>query len=134
MANTINNTQLISGSKTRIIYFTLSSDGTQETNLVVYDSSSYPGIDSLNCSIRQMWCSVSTGSTTMTAALKYDATTPVLAMPIPCVYGPSWYLDFRDIGGLKNTSGVGKTGDITLTTTGMASGNLMSFVIEVDPN
>ena len=38
-------------------------------------------------------------------------------------------LDFSDFGGLQNTSGSGKTGDINLTTTGASSGDSYMIVL-----
>ena len=38
-------------------------------------------------------------------------------------------LDFSPFGGLQNTSGSGKTGDINLTTTGASSGDSYMIVL-----
>ena len=39
------------------------------------------------------------------------------------------YLDFSEFGGLQNTSGSGKSGDINLTTTGASSGDSYMIVL-----
>ena len=58
MANTITNTTLVNGSKKTIIYLAVDSDGSEETDYVVYDSSALAtsaGItDPLTCRLKHL--------------------------------------------------------------------------------
>lgn len=135
MANTVTNTQVLVGQNEVIQYVTLASDGSQETDLVIYDSSAVAtslGItDPLTCNILSVYGSASTASTAR-VWLEFDATTDILAIDIPAQTNPT-DKNFRYIGGLKNTAGTGITGDVTLTTTGLASGDKLTIILEVKP-
>lgn len=131
MANTVTRTVVQKGSHVSVIYLTIQSDGAEETDLVVYDSStdSAAGSDPLDSKIRKAWYSLSAASTAR-AFLEWDATTDVLALDLPAANQGE--LDFTPIGGLPNTSGAGKTGDILLTTTGLEAGDSLTLVLEVE--
>ena len=135
MVNTITNTRQIAGTKKIVQYVTLSSDGSEETDYLVYDSSAVAtaiGIsDPLDSTITAIYATTSVAAAAR-LFLEWDADTDVLALDIP----PSNVLDkdFRCIGGLENTASTGITGDITLTTTGLESGDKVTFILEVTPN
>lgn len=139
MSNTITDTTL-SQSKLQVTkYVTLASDGTNETSTVIYDSSviatAVGDTDPLTCTLLSMYASASTASTARIAIL-WDASTKVLAMDVPPGQSPT-FVDFRrimPIGGLKNQGGSGITGDILITTTGLASGDKITLVFEVKRN
>jgi hypothetical protein len=128
MANTITNIKQINGSKNHVAYITLASDGTNETNTVIYDSSTYSGTDSLKNRIKKIHYSFD-GAATARAKLLWDATTKVLAFTIPPQMSDRF--DFSSIGGLSNPAGAGITGDIVLTTTGLAAGDSLIIVLEM---
>jgi hypothetical protein len=134
MANTVTDTTLHTGNAQVIKYITIASDGTEETDLVIYDSSAIAttlGLtDTSNCKILSIYATVSAASTAR-VKLEFDANTDVLALDIPA--NVLVKNDFRPIGGLKNTSSTGKTGDITLTTTGLESGDAITITLCVDP-
>lgn len=141
MANTLTKTLISSTPNKVLLYVTLLSDGTEETASIIYDSSvqvalitdpPYTGAvlpDPLTSTIMLVDAQFST--VTGTAQLLYDATTDVLAVAIP----PSNHsvMDFRYAGGLKNYAGSGKTGDILLTTSTLAAGDSLSFILNVRP-
>lgn len=135
MPNTVNNTQLGASTHRVIQYITLVSDSSEETDLVVYDSSATAttiGItDPLKCTIESIYATVS-AATTARVRLEFDATTDVLAVDIPALELVK--NDFRPIGGLRNYAGTGITGDITLTTTGLESGDMITICLVVRPN
>lgn len=135
MANTITNTQLLASKRKVVQHIVLSSDGSEETDLVVYDSSAVAttlGIsDPLKCTLEKITYSVSAASTSR-VFLEFDATTDVLAIDCPA-QAPA-QLDFSSISGLKNTAGSGITGDIMLTTTGLESGDKLMIILEVIPS
>lgn len=126
MPNAVTINKVLNGVTHRVVYMTLVSDGSEETDLVVYDSSAFQGTDTLTCRIDKIEYSFSAASTAR-AYLEFDASTDVLAFNI--LPGFAQKFDFRDIGGLQNYAGTGKTGDITLTTTGLESGDTMALVL-----
>ena len=135
MANTITNTRTLVSEQRVIQYICIASDGTEETNLIVYDSSVVAtalGIaDPLKCTIiRARYVS---NAALGVVHLDFDASTDVLALAMP-YNGGNMDMDFKDIGGLKNTAGTGITGDILLTTTGLVSGDHITLILEVRPN
>ncbi len=134
MANTITSTPLVYGVHSTVLYWTLVSDGTQETARILYDSSAVASIlgipDPLNCAIQEI--KVITRSAAGLIRLDFDATTDVLALPLPATNYPI-DMCFTRAGGLKNYAGVGRTGDILLTTTGLAAGDLITIYLDVRP-
>ncbi|MEI6183895.1 MAG: hypothetical protein WCP65_00090 [Bacteroidota bacterium] len=135
MANTITNTRLLANEQRVIQYICIASDGTQETNTIIYNSSAVAtaiGIaDPLKSTIiRARYVS---NAALGVVNLDFDASTKVLALAMP-YNGYSMDMNFKDIGGLKNTAGTGITGNILLTTTGLASGNKITLILEVRPN
>ena len=137
MANTNTLTTLVAGKNEVVIHLAMFSDGTEETDLVIYDSSAVAttlGLtDSLNCSILEIHSAISSNTaatTTPQMRLEFDATTDVMAWSLPVGQG---HYNFRKIGGLKNTSGTGITGDITLTSVALQASDNMSLVLIVRP-
>lgn len=137
MANTVTNTRINLGDRRVIQYICIDSDGTEETDLVVYDSSAVAAamtpakVDPLNCRINSV--KMISNSALGVIKLEFDATTDVLALALP-FGGADVDMDFKCFGGLKNTSGSGKTGDITLTTTGLAAGDAVTLILDIDPS
>lgn len=133
MANTKKLVNVLASGTTAVVYLTLAYVDAQETNYVVYDSSVIAGIlgitDPLTCTLLSVRASTNTAAGLI--KLNWDASTPVLAMAIPPGPGGPLEMCFRDIGGLKNQGGSGITGDITLTTTGLASGESIAIVLIV---
>lgn len=62
-----------------------------------------------------------------TATLLWDATTDVEFLQLP--EGED-IVDYERFGGLQNTAGTGKTGDIMITTTGLAAGDVGILTLE----
>lgn len=134
MANTVTNFRAIAGTKRVVQYVNIASDGTEETDLVIYDSSAVATVlgmtDSLHCKINNI--TYSTSSVLGVVKLEWDADTDVLAWSLPPYSGHGFY-DFSRYGGLENQASTGITGDITLTSTGLAAGDSISLIIEVEP-
>jgi len=132
--NVITNKRIISGTKRVIQYISIDSDGTEETDLVVYDSSAVATeigkVDSLMCTILSI--TYSTSSVLGINKLEWDGTTDVLAWSLPLAAGTGIF-DFTKFGGLKNTAGAGITGDVLFTTTGLVAGDVVSLIIELMP-
>ncbi len=137
MANTISSAIISYNGREATYYLTLASDGSEETALVVYDSSVVatqiaainPAFtDPLTSRILEIYAS-SNAATTARIKLLFDATTDVQAFDIPA--GHTAKGNFRKMGGLLNKGGSGITGDILLTTTGLESGDNITLVLTV---
>jgi len=134
--NIVTNSTMLVGRKKVVQYVTILSDGTEETGTVIYDSSAIAALlgvsDPLNCTIRDIRY-VASGNSTI-AHLLFDATTDVVAHSLPYSGGGAVLkVDYKDVGGLHNSAGTGKTGDILLTTTGLNAGDTLTLVLTVDP-
>ena len=133
MSNTNTITVISSSLKEAVVYVTIDSDGTEETDLVIYDSSAVASLvgttDPLDSTILSVYASVS-AAVTARVELQWDASTDVLALDIPAGTNAT-KCNWRSIGGLPNQGGSGKTGDITLTTTGLESGDNITIVLHV---
>ena len=64
--------------------------------------------------------------------LLFDATTNTIALGL--AQDSNGHMDFSEFGGLKNTAGSGKTGDILLTTIGASSNDSYVIVLELLKN
>lgn len=136
MANTVTQTTLIRGGREYINYITIVSDGSEETDLVIYDSSAVATAlnitDGKNASIERIDVSTMTTAAGALMKLEFDADTDVLAIPFNLgVDAVAHQLDFSRFGGLKNYAGTGKTGDVTLTTLGLTSGDAIMIVLSM---
>lgn len=133
MPNVKNNTLLLSSPKHAIHYVTLVSDGTQETGYIVHDNSaicSLLGIeDTLNCYITHVKAMINSAAGKI--ELDFEATTDVLAFPLPTNNGNPVRMTFQKDGGLPNYAGAGKTGDILLKTSGLAAGDMIMLILDV---
>lgn len=134
MANTITNVRTAIGPSKVVQYITIASDGTNETATVIYDSSVVATAlrkdDPLKCALVKVECLPGVAATARIKLL-WDATTDVLAFsPPPTVHTKACY---EKIGGLTNTGGAGITGDILLTTTGLAAGDSITLILTVRP-
>lgn len=119
MANTKVLSTLAGSGKDRLIvrHLHLVSDGTNETDYVMYDPASF----GLNVNTGVLKAVKAGGKATGVCRLEWDATTDV---PIVS-FSPSYALDleFSPIQGHPNPNTSGATGKIQLTTIGLASGD-----------
>lgn len=143
MANVITTKIEIIGTTHAVVYMTIAADGTTPISAqTVYSSSATATLNSdtdpLTCTLEALYGSVSSSATaTPVVTLSFAATTPILAIDIPAKTNPT-IIDFLDgtipMGGLKNTATTGRTGDITMTATGLASGDAITVVLKVRRN
>lgn len=127
MANTTVQTTLLGGGKSKLVVqrVHIISDGTEESNLVVYDNSAFVN-DVTKGRIDYLYC---TGSDCV-LRLSWDATTDVAAVSVNPHQGSS-FVDFREIGGLNNPGGTGATGDLLLNTANLDSGDEVTLIIGI---
>jgi hypothetical protein len=133
MANTIVSKVVVENTREAVIHWTLSSDGTNETKTVIYDSSVIAtalGItDPLTCNLLEVHALACVASTAR-ASLLFDATTATLACGLSNGANPIHW-DLSHSGGIPNTGTTGRTGDIVITTTGLASGDTITIRLRV---
>jgi len=127
MANTITTVKLQDNAKWAIVKYNLVSDGTEETESIVFNASDYTGggVTSTSLSIHKIWATLNGIGQ---AQLLFDATANL----------PAWALDegttcidFSDVGGIPNPAGAGKTGDILITTLHLAAGDGISIILKL---
>tara|TARA_R110002074_G_scaffold400734_1_gene596896 strand:+ start:702 stop:1109 length:408 start_codon:yes stop_codon:yes gene_type:complete len=133
MADAVSTTVLSDGTHRAIIQITNLSDGTGEAAVTKIDVSSLaPRADGTACSsvrIEKVAHSI-TGFTQV--QLLWDASTDTVALAL--AEASNGHMDFSEFGGLSNTAGTGKTGDINLTTLGAASNDTYVIVLDLLKN
>ncbi len=132
MTNTNLNTRVSNTAPRVIQYLTIDSDGSEETALIVYDSgvvATALGLtDTANSKILRIRGVVAAAATAR-IELQWDATTDIIAFCLPI--NEPFDFDFREMNGLPNPAGTGKTGDILLTTAGLANLDNITLILEV---
>ena len=129
MADTVTTQIIEDGERNAVIKFTNVSDGTGESAVAKVDVSALAANSSgVSCSeVRVM--RVSHAVVGMSVQMFFDASSNVLLMEL--AESSNGHLDFRNIGGIPNNAGSGKTGDILFTTKGHSSGDTYSIVLEL---
>jgi len=126
MANTITQRTLIGGGDDRHIVrlINIISDGSEETDLVVYDNSAF-----INDVTKGSLMSVMVSGSSCICRLEWDQTTDSPAISID----PSntSKLCFKHFGGVHNPGGTGATGDLVLTTSNLDVGDEVTILIEI---
>ena len=129
MADAVTSTTILDSDKDFIVQLTNVSDGTGESAVAKVDvsslnSSSVAGLTCTGVKLLKVYYSI-LGFTKI--GLFWNASSDTLCLELnPSTDG---VLDFSPFGGLRNTSGSGKNGDINLTTTGHSSGDTYLIVL-----
>jgi hypothetical protein len=130
MADAVTSTTILDNDRIAILQLTNTSDGSGESAVTKVDVSGLAvrSTDGATCT----GCKLSKIDYTtfgMSVKLLWDATTDTICLNLNADFSDQ--LDFSEYGGIQNTSGSGKTGDIKLTTTGHSSGDTYVIVITV---
>jgi hypothetical protein len=126
MADAVTSTTLSDSDRSAVVQLTNLSDGTGESAVTKIDVSALApkSTDASPCTgVRLAKIVYSTFG--MSVKLLWDATTNTICWDLNSDYTTDE--DFTGFGGIRNTAGAGKTGDIALTTTGHSSAD--SYVI-----
>lgn len=116
MANTITKTTLLDGPRNLVQLINIAGEaaGTDETNTLLVDRSTFAPADGLELSVQRIE-GLLTG---FTAALSFDATADLVFVRLPD--GDRFDYDWTLWGGVtSNKAGAGAIGDILITTTGL---------------
>jgi len=132
MADTVTSQTIQDGEKTAVLKFTNVSDGTGESAVKKVDVSALTtnsaGESCTSVSISRIyWACVG-----MRVNIEFDATTNVLAIPLPADSTGDEYYDI--FSGIPNNAGSGVTGDIDFTTVSHSSGDAYSIILVLNKN
>ena len=127
MADTVTSQTIQDGDKIAVLKFTNASDGTGESAVKKVDvsalSSNSLGQSCTSVSIARIyWACVG-----MRVNIEFDASTNVLAIPLPADSTGDEYYDL--FSGIPNNAGSGKTGDIDFTTVSHSDGDTYSIIL-----
>ena len=132
MADTVTSQTIQDGERVAVLKFTNVSDGTGESAVKKVDVSALTtnsaGESCTSVSIARIyWACVG-----MRVNIEVDASTNVLAMPLPADSTGDEYYDL--FSGIPNNAGSGVTGDIDFTTVGHSSGDAYSIILVLNKN
>ena len=129
MVNTVTQRTLLgSGSDKNIVrLINIVSDGSEETDLVIYDNSTLVADVSKGRLVELM-----VSGSSCQCQLEWDQGTDSPVFTFDPANGNSW--DFTSFGGISNPNGTGATGDLLLTTTNLDSGDVLSIIIKICQN
>ena len=116
MANVVNSTAEVTGSRNVIVKWDGILDTALETNVKKFDVSTYTNGEKAVAStanIIKVWYDIGVGVDTL--SLLFDATGNDEALILSPGNG---FMDFSSFGGIKNPKSAGYTGDILMTNTG----------------
>lgn len=139
MASPVVTTISRSAHKVVVLMTWTSAGSDDQTNFVIYSSATQTAAiktmnglamtNPLTSTLNKVWASTNSAAAVM--SLNFDSTTPVKCAAIPKYHTVCH--DYTSFGGIHNTAGTGITGDITFTSSGIASGETVSIVLEVAP-
>tara|TARA_B110000977_G_C10988629_1_gene459006 strand:+ start:591 stop:995 length:405 start_codon:yes stop_codon:yes gene_type:complete len=125
MADAVTSTTLMDSDRVAIIQLTSTSDGTGEAAVKKVDVSALSDSSTGQACTGVRLAKIVYSTFGMSVKLLWDATTDTICWDLNADYTTDE--DFTGFGGIQNTSGSGKTGDIKLTTTGHSASD--SYVI-----
>ena len=128
MVNTVTQRTLVGAGSEKNIYrlIHIASDGSEETDLVVYDNSALVA-NTAKGNLLEVWLS---GHGAGLVRLEWDQTTDSPAFAGSPDSGGYW--DFRSFGGINNPGAAGLTGDLVLTTLALDTSDEIFLIIHVD--
>ena len=133
MADTVTSQIIQDGGKTAVLKFTNESDGTGEASVKKVDVSALATDSEGNACTSVSISRIYWATRGMGVDLEFDATTNVLAIPLPADSTGDEYYDDR-FTGIPNNAGSGVTGDIDFTTVGHSSGDAYSIILVLNKN
>jgi hypothetical protein len=129
MADAVTSTTLMDSDRVAIIQLTNTSDGTGEAAVKKVDVSALSNSSTGQACTGVRLAKIVYSTFGMSVRLLWDASTDTICWDLNSDYTDSE--DFTEFGGVRNTSGSGKTGDIMLTTTGHTNGDTYIIVLTV---
>ena len=130
MADTVTSQTIQDGERVAILKFTNESDGTGESSVKKVDVSALSADSEGRACTKVSIARIYWATRGMGVDIEFDASTNVLAIPLPADSTGDEYYDDR-FSGIPNNAGSGVTGDIDFTTVGHSSGDVYNIVIQV---
>lgn len=126
MANTVTQRTLYGAANTKTVVrlIHILSDGSEETDLVVYDNSAFVNDVTKGKLMRVCAC----GSAGV-LRLEWDQTTDSPAIAVDASNGTDF--DFTCFGGISNPNGTGATGDLVLTTSSLDANDEVTLILVI---
>tara|TARA_R100000544_G_scaffold11320_1_gene5081 strand:- start:10 stop:411 length:402 start_codon:yes stop_codon:yes gene_type:complete len=132
MADTVTSQTIQDGERVAVLKFTNESDGSGEASVKKVDVSALTtnsaGETCTGVSIARIYWA----TRGMAVDLEFDASTNVLAIPLPSDSTGDEYYDI--FSGIPNNAGSGVTGDIDFTTVGHSNGDAYSIILVLNKN
>ena len=123
MADTVTSQTIQDGGKTAVLKFTNESDGSGESSVKKVDVSELATDSAGNACTSVSIARIYWACRGMGVDIEFDASTNVLAVPLPANSTGDEYYDL--FTGIPNNAGSGVTGDIDFTTVGHSNGCLL---------
>lgn len=126
MVNTVTQKTLYGSAKSKkvIRQVHIVSDGSEESDLIVYDNSAF-----INDVSKGAVMEIAASGSSCVCRLEWDQTTDVPIASFDPAYTQK--ICFKYFGGFHNPNGTGATGDILLTTANLDSGDEVTLIITV---
>lgn len=126
MPNTITQRTLFGGGSSRMVIRSIHivSDGSEETDLVIYDNSTF-----FNDVTKGSLVKIKASGSSCTCRLEWDQTTDAPIISFDPINNPDF--NFSSFAGISNPNGSGATGDIVLTTANLDAGDEVTIFIYV---
>lgn len=127
MANTVTQTTLYGGGNSRYVtrLINIVSDGSNESLLRVFQNSTFINDATAGTLVYVDY----SASASCGIQLYWDQTTDFFAFGCNPLYAQK--KKFEKFGGIRNPAGAGATGDLLLTTTGLALGVVVTLLITI---
>ena len=127
MADTVTSQTIQDGERVAVLKFTNESDGTGESSVKKVDVSALAKNNLGESCSRVSISRIYWATRGMGVDIEFDASTNVLAIPLPADSTGDEYYDL--FSGIPNNAGSGITGDIDFTTVGHSSGDAYSVIL-----
>ncbi len=129
MVNTIQSRTLVGGGgdKVLILHRHITSDGTEETNTVIYDNSTF-----VNNVLKGNLVEIEVSGADCQLTFSWDQTTDSKIVALNPINSP--YRCWKDIGGIPNPGATGATGDILLSTANLDAGDEVTIIMTIWQN
>jgi len=126
MANTVTQRTLYGGGSSKLVvrHIHISSDGSEESDLVIYDNSAF-----VNDTSKGVLEKIMVAGSSCVVRLEWDQTTDSPAFAMDPAHGGTY--EFGCFGGISNPNGAGATGDLLLSTANLDAGDEVSLLIVV---
>ena len=132
MADTVTSQTIQDGERVAILKFTNESDGTGEASVKKGDVSALASNNAGSACTSVSIARIYWATRGMGVDIEFDASTNVLAIPLPADSTGDEYYDL--FTGIPNNAGSGVTGDIDFTTVGHSNGDAYSIILVLTKN